>query len=58
MNFYATLQVIRDKTVKLRYWKPAMMIGLGAVILDVTGLLTKSQPVSTGRAFTKIQKNG
>ena len=31
-----------------------MMIGLGDVILDGTGLLTKSQPVTTRRAFTSI----
>ena len=35
-----------------------MMIELEAVILDETGLLTKSQHVTTGRAFTRTQKNG
>ena len=46
------------KKSNLEYWKPAMMIGLETVILEGTGLLTKSQPVTTGRASTKTQKNG
>ena len=43
VNFYATLQVIRDETVRLRVLEACHDDWVGAVILDGTGLLTKSQ---------------